>query len=704
MPAVSDQQLKSIEVDTLKGVGPKFAGKLNKLGIFNLFDLVLDLPFRYIDKTHITKVAQVKQEGYVLLDVTVRRSRGYVGSRSKVLKIELEDDSGYLDAVFFNTYPSFAQNFTKQRRLLAFGMAKFNEYTRSYTLQHPEVEFLQFEEKVFPEKHLTPVYHLTEKMPQANMRKIVKEGLSFIEANELEELLDTPSNPYRQSLNEAILRTHYPDPSPDHGPLQVSTLPSFERICFEELVAYQLTLLTLKKELSGLPAARIALNREVQDRLLQLLPFRPTGAQLRTFEEITSDLQSGRPMMRLVHGDVGSGKTLVAIMAMLQMCANGMQSVMMAPTELLAIQHFNNVAGLLGKFGINTVILHSSLKRPQRQETLEMIAFGAAQVIVGTHAVFQQDVSYKNLCLAIIDEHHRFGIDQREALLAKTRQGQAMHQLAMTATPIPKTMQIALYSDLDVSVLDEMPQGRQPIQTALISQDRKNEVIQRVNAICQTGVQVYWVCPMIEEHEELDAGSATATHKELQQALPHLQVGLIHGQLNNNQKKSVMEDFLFGRVNILVATTIIEVGVDVPNASVIVIEDADRLGLAQLHQLRGRVGRGSAQSYCLLLYKEDPENQMAMQRLMVMRQTNDGFEIARQDLKLRGPGEVFGTAQAGFNNFRVADVNRDINLVENARKVALDILKTNEQMCDKLIDRWFDKNSLSKTPEDGSLS
>lgn len=689
MGTISDAQLKTIDIQSLKGVGPKFSIKLNNLKIFSLFDLILHLPFRYLDKTYMPKIADLKHEGYFLIEASVVGSKSFAGNRSQILKVTLEDETASIDAIFFNAYLSFAQNFVRSRRVVLFGPVKQDPYTLQFTMQHPEVEFLHGNEDIQVEKYLTPIYHLTDKMPQNTMRKIVKAGIDFIEQNNLEELLPEDLNPYKLTLNEAIINTHYPLPQPDHKEQNISLLTSFKRICFEELIAYQLTLLSLKRKVSTLNSYKINYLSEIQNQLLSKLAFKPTNAQLRVFNEIITDLSSDKPMMRLVHGDVGSGKTLVAIMTLLQMAKNGVQSVLLAPTELLALQHFYKINSILNQFGINVVLLNSSLKKNQRQQILSMIKEGSAQVIIGTHAVFQEDVIYKNLYLAIIDEQHRFGIDQRKTLLKKAPKNFAMHQLAMTATPIPRTLQLALYSDLDVSVIDELPKGRKPIQTAIINNDRKNEVIERVKNICNKGVQVYWVCPLIDDNEELDVSSVKNVYQELQQKLPHLNIALIHGELSTIQKNLIMDKFIKGEINILVATTIIEVGVDVPNASVMIIEDAHRLGLAQLHQLRGRVGRGANQSYCLLLYKDNQETDIAKERLLVMKETNDGFLIANKDLQLRGPGEILGKAQSGFNNFKVADVNRDFDLIENSRTVALELVKTNPQLCDKLIYRWF---------------
>ena len=689
MAQAADKYLHLIDIQTLAGVGPKFANKLYNININNLFDLILHLPLRYLDKTFMPKIADIKQDGNYLVEGKVTAQKTINNNKSTILRVSIDDGSGTIDAVFFNIYHSFIQNFVRGRRVLLFGSVKYDVYNQCYQFVHPEAEFLHNQDQVVLEQFLTPIYPLTDKMPQGSMRKIVKSALTYLEENPIEELLPNKNNPYKLSLQEAILQTHYPKPNADHKELKIEDLDSFKRICFEEIVAYQLVLLSIKRNLLHKQAAIIHYNDNIQQQLLNLLSFKPTNAQLRVFNEITTDLNKAQAMMRLVHGDVGSGKTLVAIMTLAQVATNGAQSVLLAPTELLAIQHFYKINSILSKLNIKVVLLNSSLSKKDKSLVLKDISTGIAQVIIGTHAIFQAGVNYKNLQLAIIDEQHRFGVEQREALLNKAPKDMAMHQIAMTATPIPRTLQLALYSDLDVSIIDELPRGRKPIETAIIHENRKNDVIKRVENICSKGVQVYWVCPLIEESENIDASSAIQIHKLLQEKLPNLNIGLVHGALSSLQKNLVMDRFVKGQINILVATTVIEVGVDVPNASVMIIENADRLGLAQLHQLRGRVGRGGTQSYCLLLHKDVDNNDIARQRLNIMRKTNDGFEIAKQDLILRGPGDIVGTAQSGFNNFKVADVNRDFALVEEARTVAYDLIKTDESLCDRLILRWF---------------
>ena len=697
--SLSDTQIKNIKVVDLKGVGPKISVSLNRLGIFSLFDLLFHLPFRYQDRTYISKVADLKADNStVLLCLKVNTIKGFVGSRGKVLKIVFEDETGTIEANFFNTYSTFVHNFTTGRRILAYGQVKPDFLTGRPSLVHPEITFLHPNEEITTEETLTPIYPSTEGLSQAILRKTIKTALEIIKQSPLHEILPQHVNPYKESLNAALNNLHYPKPNADHSQIIPQETASFERICFEELIAYQLCLLLLKSSNSNHNAAMsVPFNAALNDAFLQSLPFKPTGAQYRVFNEIMEDLNHPQAMARLVHGDVGSGKTLVALMVALQVIKAGGQCVLLAPTEILARQHFAKCLHFLKNFNINCALLYSSQRKSERERALLQIADGSAQFIIGTHAVFQKEVTYKNLALAIIDEQHRFGIDQRMALLRKAPAGTAAHQLVMTATPIPRTLQLALYSDLDVSTLDELPPGRTPIVTALIKDDRKDEVIARLKAVCAQGTQAYWVCPHIEDNEE-EIASAKSVYEDLLKKLPQFTIGIIHGQMSTQQKNEVMESFARGIIRILVATTIIEVGVDVPNASIMIINNAERLGLAQLHQLRGRVGRGAKQSYCLLLHKADPDNIIAQKRLQIMRSSTDGFKIAQEDLLLRGPGEIIGTKQAGFDAFKVADVNRDHRLIESARNAALDLKENDKNAALELIKRWF-PNYLSPNSE-----
>lgn len=687
-----DTFYSSTDITTLKGLGPSYTKSFYKKGIYNLFDLLLDFPFKYLDQTKISPIASIIPDGrYYFLDAHITRVQLIQKNRMNILKVHLMDTTGTIEAVFFNLYANQIKNYVNGARVLAFGPVKRNNYNNSINITQPTITFLNEDDIVETQDRMTPVYHAVEKVPQASIRKTINGILQNLKAMPMQELLPAEHNPFKLSFNEALDLVHYPYPLEDpKAKFLKEKTDAFKRICFEELIAYQLTLLSLKKKNINHKSISLKKESNLISDFLKSLPFTLTNAQLRSFNEISQDLEKDIPMLRLLHGDVGTGKTLVAVLACLQATASKQQCVLLAPTELLAMQHFKKIDDLLKNFGIKTVLITSSVKGSKRTEILEQIKSGEAQVIVGTHSVFQAEVNYHSLALAIIDEQHRFGLDQRQSLLRKAPSGINLHQLVMTATPIPRTLQLALFSDLDVSSLDELPKGRKPIVTAVVSEDKKADIYARLREVCTQGTQVYWVCPNIEETED-DNSSVKTAFKDLKKALPNLKIALLHGQLSSTEKQKIMKGFLEGEYNILVSTTIIEVGVDVPNASIIIIESANKLGLAQLHQLRGRVGRGAKESYCILMYqkKEDELNPISMQRLNIMKSTNDGFKIATEDLKLRGPGEVLGQKQTGFDLFRIVDVNRDFELIDDARKAAIDIINNDETNTKALITRWF---------------
>lgn len=690
--ATNDEYFHESAVTSLKGVGSAYADALQKQGILNLFDLLLDLPFRYLDETFITNVRDAIPDGrHMLMYLEVVSSRTINAGHTRLFLVQAKDTTGIVSAIFFNAYPTFTNHFRHGAKFTAFGALK-RDNNGLKSLQHPKVIFLDANTQPNLKKTLTPVYHSSDGMPQKIITKIINAVLSKLEALPLEELLPAQNNPFNISLSQALVQIHNPPSDPHHSLVLPFMLNAHKRICFEEMTAYQLSLLQLRRLNLSRQSLRINFVPSLHEKLLKSLPFVPTDAQKKAFSEICADLQRHTPMLRLLHGDVGSGKTMVALMACLQVAGAHFQSVLLAPTELLAEQHYRKFCKILEPLGICCVLLYSSLKNAERQLTLNKIQNGSAQIIIGTHSAFQKDVIYKNLALAIIDEQHRFGIGQRRALLSKSPEGRTMHQLVMTATPIPRTQQLALYADLDVSTLEQLPEGRTPISTAVIGNSRRAEVIARLHAACKRKMQAYWVCPRIEDSDENESQMASVikAHQELRESLPDLKIGLVHGQMSSKEKNAVMHDFLEGSIDVLTATTIIEVGVDVPNASIIVIESADKLGLAQLHQLRGRVGRGKQPSFCLLLYDDanDAITETAKQRLQIMRSTTDGFAIAAADLQLRGPGEVFGDKQAGFKTFKVADSVRDVALIQPARTAA-EALINDSNRARALIKRWF---------------
>lgn len=684
----SDLYYQKRSISSLKGVGAKNEEYLHNLSLFSVFDVFFHLPFRYIDKTFITKISDLQDNGSSYLIKAKIINASFVNTKKPIFKVFVSDNSGILELVFFHVSAIYARSFTLGKEVLLFGTPKVG-YNNKLSITHPEVTFLKPHEPISLETRLTPVYHNTHGILQKNLRKIISNALTELAKDPLEELLPQDLNPYNIDITKAILDIHNPYPTINHEPLYPTLLKSFERLCYEELIAYQLSLLSLKHKNKTLKAGIVQNHPKLLKEFLTQLTFSPTNAQLRVLDEIVQDIAKDSPMLRLVHGDVGSGKTLVAIMATLLTCKDGYQVAMLAPTEILATQHYTNFQKFLSNFNIKVALLKSSLKKKEKEEVLESIKNGSAQVIIGTHALFYDEVIYNNLNLVIIDEQHRFGIEQRLKLLAKSKEGFAAHQLVMTATPIPRTLQIALYSDLDVSTIDEMPKGRKEIKTALINKDRENEIIARLDVACSRGAQAYIVCPFIEKNDEVDVAAVKETFEIYKNKLKNHKVGLLHGAMSSSEKNHIMEEFQNGDISILVATTIIEVGVDVPNATIMVIYSAEIFGLAQLHQLRGRIGRGSNESFCLLVYNANSITEIAQQRLKTMKGTNNGFIIATEDLKLRGPGEIVGTMQAGFGNFRVCNVNRDHALIASARASAIEIINQDKSLANALIKRYF---------------
>ena len=690
MGTEADEYYATAAVGSLYGVGERYSHALSGQGYKTLFDLLFDLPFRYIDKTRLTPAAAVRaDESFYLVKARVLSCRSLKG---KALKVSLSDGDGRLEAIFFNARVYFARRFTPGTEVLLFGTAK-PDYSGLLCLQHPEATFLKPGEAFTLERNLTPVYHLTESLSQLKLRRIMLSLTAKLKALPLPELIPADLNPYGITLTDALLTLHGPEPPADGSRYLPQLTDEFRRLCLEELAAYHLSLIKLKELNSRRRASPVAVDAAVTADFLASLPFTPTAGQTQAFAEISADLGKTVPMLRLLHGDVGCGKTLVAMLACLQVCRGGMQAVLLAPTELLAEQHYQTFRKFLSRFAVSIALLHGSIPRAQRDEILRAAADGSAQIIIGTHAIYQKDVRYARLALAVIDEQHRFGVGQRASLLRKAPPGTSPHQLVMTATPIPRTLQLALYSSLDVSTLRDKPPGRVSVKTAIVSDRRRTEIMRRLSALCRAGGQAYWVCPLIEEEENTGA-AAVSVYDELCRVIPDIPSGLLHGQLPPQQKQAVMADFVKGRLKILVATTIVEVGVDVPDASVMIIDGADRLGLSQLHQLRGRVGRGTARGSCVLIYSTgggEEGRRASLARLRVLKETDDGFKIASEDLKLRGPGEIAGRRQSGFDFMRVAEVGRDLPLIENARAIARQLMDRDPERAGRLLRRWFPK-------------
>lgn len=685
MEFVDTRNVEESPAATLKGVGPAIAQKLEKLGIRNVFDLLLHLPLRYEDRTRVIPIGSLQPgdqavvEGEVTLTEVAQR-------RKRMLLCRIQDGSGSLTLRFFRFSRAQQEALKKGRRLRCFGEVKRGAVTLE--MIHPEYGDVPIENAANLESHLTPIYPSTDGLSQRKLRDLISTVLAQLEVNpqRLDDHLPESFRANMPTLHATLKAVHHPSPTVDSGELRSHRLPAQRRLAYEELLAHHLSMRALRASIRAVPAPALSTKSSLQAALLSQLPFPLTGAQSRVCSEIVSDLHSDRPMMRLVQGDVGSGKTVIAAMAALHAIDNGWQVAFMAPTELLAEQHAKNLNQWFAPLGIDVAQLSGRRTGKAREKALEVIK--TAKIAVGTHALFQDDVAFDRLGLVIVDEQHRFGVHQRLALRDKGKAtGLVPHQLIMTATPIPRTLSMTAYADLDCSIVDELPPGRQEIRTVVIDNVRRQEVIERVHAACLAGEQCYWVCTLVEESDALQAEAAEATAEMLEQALPELEVGLVHGRMKAAEKERVMNDFKSAKLALLVATTVIEVGVDVPNATLMIIENAERLGLAQLHQLRGRVGRGSKQSACVLTYKA-PLGQIAKQRLGVMRQTNDGFQIAEKDLEIRGPGELMGTKQTGIAEFKIADLERDAALLPHIHQDADRLLEQFPEAAKSLTRRW----------------
>ncbi|HET9669641.1 MAG TPA: ATP-dependent DNA helicase RecG [Casimicrobiaceae bacterium] len=667
---------------------PSASERLARIGIRREEDLVLHLPLRYEDHTRVTPLAQVKVgETAQTEGIVVSAEIQYRPRRQLVCLIRDEERSASLVLRFFSFYPSHQKALVPGARVRVFGDVRDGYYGPE--IVHPQFKVVN-DDTALPDR-LTPVYPTTAGLSQDLLRKVIERAL-VADPKRLDETL--PDDVVRRrklwKFGDAVRFLHAPPPrlSPlTQKALDARTHPAWTRLKFDELLAQQLSLKAHRKARSAKRAPVLTGTGELTKALLARVGFKLTRAQERVWREISHDLKRAMPMQRLLQGDVGSGKTVVAALAALQAIESGKQVAFMAPTEILAEQHFRKLSSWLSGVGIDIVWLSGSLPAKQRRKALEKLASGEAPFAVGTHALFQEGVAMPKLGLAIVDEQHRFGVAQRLALRDK---GLAeAHQLMMSATPIPRTLAMTFYADLDVSVLDEMPPGRMPVTTKLISEKRRAQIVEWVGKACREGRQAYWVCPLIEESEKLELQTAVALHDELTKTFGHaIRVGLVHGRMKPDEKAATMDAFARGEIGVLVATTVIEVGVDVPNASIMVIEHAERFGLAQLHQLRGRVGRGAAESTCVLLF-EEPLTDTARQRLKVIYETTDGFEIARQDLLIRGPGEFLGARQSGVPMLRFADIERDVELIEQARDAADALLRNDPAAAERHLERWL---------------
>ena len=673
-------------INTLKGVGPKMSEHLDKLGLKILQDLLFHLPLRYQDRTRVYPISSV-QHGQEVLIVGKVDHCSIIFKRRRMMVCQISDNSGTAITLRFFHFANVQQeNLSVGTEVRCFGEVRQGRY--SFEMVHPEYKIINNDAAELS-GNLTPTYPSTKGLQQKTLRRLNTEAIQHIEL--LPEVFpDSLRKKYRLiTLAEALITLHQPSSKNAIEQLLSTNHPAQQRLIFEELIAHHLSLRKFREYSQQIKGIQLTSKDTLYHKLLKSLPFTLTNAQQRVIEEIKQDMQQHYPMGRLVQGDVGSGKTLVAAATALTAIEAGYQVALMVPTEILAEQHFKSFTEWFEPLGLRVSYLSGRQKVAQRRDNLENIALGLSKLVVGTHALFQDAVKFQKLGLLIIDEQHRFGVHQRLSLREKGKQGECYpHQLVMTATPIPRTLAMTAYADMDYSVIDELPPGRKPINTVVLPNIRRDDIIKRINALCQQGAQAYWVCTLIEESEALQCQNAEETLQLLQHNLPELQIRLVHGRMSAVEKESAMQAFKSGKTHLLVATTVIEVGVDVPNASLMIIENAERLGLAQLHQLRGRVGRGTEASHCLLMY-QSPLTEIAHKRLDALRNSNDGFEIARIDLEIRGPGDVFGTRQTGELQFRIADLLRDQALLPDIQAVAEIIIKQHPESIQPLIDRWI---------------
>jgi ATP-dependent DNA helicase RecG len=680
-------RLNKIPLSALKGVGAKVSERLAKIGLHSVEDLLFHLPLHYQDRTRIYPIKDIKDGMQVSVQGEIVSCQIQFGKR-RILKCKISDGHGIATLNFFHFNASQKNSFQEGKRIKCFGEFKWGYQGLEVT--HPDYSLVDGNIDLLVEETLTPIYPTTDGLKQNSLRQLTDQALDHLQQNQIEEIIpiELLSNPI--SLFDALMAIHRPSPSADIVQLESKMHPAQQRLILEELLAQQISMLVLREQAQQASSPSLISTGQLAKKLLNHLPFTPTLAQQRVNDEIQRDLQSQAPMMRLVQGDVGSGKTLVAALAALTAIEAGYQVALMAPTELLAEQHLLNFQNWFEPLGIRVGMLSGKMKVKEKREQSENIALGLSQMVIGTHALFSDNVQFHHLALIIVDEQHRFGVHQRLSLREKgINNGLVPHQLTMTATPIPRTLAMTAYADLNVSVIDELPPGRTPITTVALADTRRDEIIERVYQACKNeGRQVYWVCTLIEESEALECQAAEDTANGLQLALSDLRIGLVHGRMKALEKQYVMDAFKAGELDLLVATTVIEVGVDVPNASLMIIENPERLGLAQLHQLRGRVGRGDVASHCVLLYKY-PLSKAALKRLNVLRESNDGFYIAEQDLAIRGPGEVLGTKQTGIADMKIADLLRDQALIPQVQQLAQTLLQSRSESIQPLIDRWL---------------
>ncbi|MCS5592833.1 MAG: ATP-dependent DNA helicase RecG [Gammaproteobacteria bacterium] len=680
MPALSDP------LTSISGLGKKTSERLNQLGIYTLEHLLFHLPTRYQDKTRITPLSEAQVGSEALAELTIERIEEAPTRQRQLLCYLADENNQRLLLRFFHFNQYQKQALVRGEVIQCFGEVKIGR--QGLEMHHPEYR-LTSQQSSLLELTLTPVYPLCQGVTQNKLKQWINTALEALKVTVIDDHFEKIAKNTMPSLQEALFLLHHPRKGENLHKIADFKHISQQRLIIEELAAQQLSLKQVKLRRKSKISNIFKHDNQLSEQLNLTLDFTLTDAQVRCIKEINNDLGSERPMLRLLQGDVGSGKTIVAVFTLLQAVANDFQTAVMAPTEILARQHQQSFGEYLNKLGITVAFLSGSQNTQERNNQLSKVASGEAQLVIGTHALFQESVSFDNLGLIIIDEQHKFGVHQRLSLAQKANK--IPHQLVMTATPIPRSLTMSAYADLDTSIIDELPPGRQAVQTIALSNSRKDEIITKIKQVCADGRQIYWVCTLIEESEVLRAESAENTYAYLNDSLAGLRVVLIHGRLNKIEKEGIMRDFSQGRIDVLVATTVIEVGVNVPNASLMIVENAERLGLAQLHQLRGRVGRGSDKSVCVLMY-QSPLSDSAKQRLDILRQTCDGFVIAEKDLVLRGPGEILGTQQTGVADMKIANIVRDAYLLKQASYYSEIMLNEPETAQRAFIQRWIDED------------
>ena len=686
-----EKSLDQIPLKYLKGIGPSLEKKFAQLEIFNLRDLLFHLPHRYEDRTKIHPIGSIKLGEQVLLQGQIVSTSIQFGRRRSLI-CSVTDNTGVVSLRFFHFSGGQKTALASGKSIQCYGEVRRGR--SGFELYHPEYKIVDHTNPALTEDSLTPIYPTTEGIQQSRLRHFINQALEILDSSEeIQDLL--PSEIAKKfklcGLTSALQIVHHP---PQNSPLNW-TRDEFnsgqKRLAFEELLAHQLCMRKSRSELQERSAPILRSNDRLISLFLKNLPFKLTAGQQLAFQEISADLCNKVPMLRLLQGDVGSGKTIISALASLHAIDSGFQVAFMAPTEILAEQHFQSFVQWFSNLGIKVGWLSGKSKGTTRSQQLKTLASGECQMIIGTHALFQDDVEYKSLGLIIIDEQHRFGVHQRLTLKDKAgNTGLNPHQLIMTATPIPRTLAMSAYADLDNSIINELPIGRLPIDTAIVSNHRRGDVVKAIKKACTTGNQAYWVCTLIEESEALSIEAAEVTTEQLSKLLPDISIGLIHGKMKPEEKKSVMTNFREKLIQVLVATTVIEVGVDIPNANLMIIENPERLGLAQLHQLRGRVGRSNIQSYCIMLY-QSPLSKAAKERLSVMRDSTDGFYIAEKDLELRGAGQILGTQQTGLMSFKIAEIGRDAGLLDDVKESSELIFQHYPEVAEMLIHRWLGK-------------